>query len=60
MTSAEQVLEVAQNQTNMSQTLPIYTVLSYVVPNLHGFEQSEKSEVIIFLKCTAFLLSLLR
>ena len=54
MPSAEQVLEVAQNQAPVSQTLPSYTVLSYAVPNLHSFEQSE--EVITFLQCTEFLL----
>ena len=56
VTSAEQVLEVAQTQTHMSQTLPIYSVLSYAVPNLHSFEQSEKIEVVTFLQCTDFLL----
>lgn len=40
----------------MSQTLPNYTILSYAVPNLNIFEQSEKIEVITFLLCTEFLL----
>jgi hypothetical protein len=42
--------------THISQKLPSYTILSYAVPNLHSFEQSEKIEVITFLQCTEFLL----